>query len=111
MPTESIEVQLARMDEKFKTMLEEMHANRNGRKDQYEQIGDLSRLVSDLISRVKNVEYSLAKNAPTIDEFIEIKHKVVGAGILGKWVWGILGATIAFIYASREVILGWIRGG
>ena len=53
-------------------------------------------------NRLKNVEDNLAKNEPTIEEFITIKHKVVGAGIFGKWVWAGAGAIIGVLAADAE---------
>lgn len=48
-------------------------------------------------NRLKNVEDSLARNEPTIEDFITIKYKVAGAGIFGKWVWAGVGAILCFL--------------
>lgn len=105
---ESAEVQIARLDERLQQILRELELSRDGRKQQYEKLEQLNQSVSVLSGRVENVENSLAKTAPTIDEFLIIKHKVVGAGIMGRWVWLAGGSIIGFLFTSREAILSWV---
>ena len=105
---ESTEVQIARMDERISQILREMSLSGEGRKLQYEKLEDMNRQLSSIGSRVENVEASLAKAGPTIDEFLIIKHKVVGAGIAGKWAWAIGGGLLSFLFASRETITNWL---
>ncbi|MNF31591.1 hypothetical protein D3C87_1866310 [compost metagenome] len=105
---ENTEVQIARLDERLQQILREMELSRDGRKQQYEKLEQLNQSVTVLSGRVENVENSLAKTAPTIDEFLVIKHKVVGAGIMGKWLWAAGGGLISLAFASRETILGWL---
>lgn len=105
---ESAEVQIARLDERLQQILRELELSRDGRKQQYEKLEQLNQSVTTLSGRVENVENSLAKTAPTIDEFLIIKHKVIGAGILGRWVWLAGGGIISFLFTSREAILSWV---
>lgn len=108
MGTESAEVQMARLDERLKVianMLEDMGEEQRSQRE-WRSIVNLK--LSAIDSRVENVESSLAKASPTIDEFITIKHKVVGAGILGKWVWAGLGGLLGFLFAARESIISMV---
>lgn len=105
---ESLEVQIARFDERLQRLLQETELARDGRKQQYEKLESISQNVALLETRVKGVEEGLNKASPTIDEFITIKHKVTGAGLLGRWLWFFGGGLISTVFASRETILGWI---
>lgn len=105
--SESTEVQLARLQEQMKQVLEELRSAKDSRKQQYEHNEAMNKLLLSLDGRVGNVEGTLAVQSPTIEEFITIKHKVVGAGLLGKWVWLLLGGTVSWLYTSRETILAW----
>lgn len=105
---ESAEVQIARLDERLQQILRELELSRDGRKQQYGKLEQLNKSITVLSSRVENVENSLAKTAPTIDEFLIIKHKVVGAGIMGRWVWAAGGGIISMLFASREAIFSWM---
>ena len=104
MSNESVEVQLARVDEQLKMILRDLKDAKTDRKGQYNEIEGLKVSVSEMNSKLNNVETKLAGQAPTIEEFITIKHKVVGAGKLGRGVWIAGAAIIAFIYSFREAI-------
>ena len=104
---ESLEVQIARFDERLRRLLEETELARDGRKQQYEKLELISQNVALLETRVKGVEDGLNRASPTIDEFLIIKHKVVGAGLLGKWVWAFGGGLLSTLAFSREAIFSW----
>lgn len=104
---ESLEVQIARFDERLQRLLQETELARDSRKQQYEKLETIGQSVSLLETRVKGVEDGLNKASPTIDEFITIKHKVVGAGLMGKWVWAFGGGLLSTLAFSREAIFSW----
>lgn len=111
MSGESVEAHLARQDERWKFVQEEMQEARLSRKAQYEQMELLRSTVQHLSAKVSSVEDSLAKANPTIEEFITIKHKVTGAGAAGKYIWAIAASMLTFVVASRDNIkafLAWI---
>lgn len=94
----------------MKTLFENQTRDRQDREKLEETLGELRDSINDIGNRLKNVEDSLAKNEPTIEEFITIKHKVVGAGIFGKWVWAGAGAIIGLLAAARREIFAWFAG-
>lgn len=104
MSGESVEAHLARQDERWKFVQEEMQEAKLSRKAQYDQMESMRLTVQALSTKVASVETSLAKANPTIEEFITIKHKVTGAGAAGKYIWAAVAATLTFIAASRENI-------
>lgn len=106
---ESVEVRFARIEEQFKFMIEDSKEARASRKIQYESIEKLGQAVTSMAAEVTDVKAKLAGQAPTIEEFITIKHKVVGAGKLGKVVWAIGAFIIGMLYANREFILSWLK--
>jgi len=107
---ESTEIQVARMEERLRGLLVDQEEARQSRKDQYETNEQVRRLLHAIDSRLSNVENSLAKSAPTIEEFITIKHKVVGAGKAGKMMWAILGGVLTLIITLRTELFSWLRG-
>lgn len=94
----------------MKTLFENQTRDRQDREKLEETLVELRDSINDIGNRLKNVEDSLAKNEPTIEEFITIKHKVVGAGIFGKWVWAGAGAIIGVLAAARREIFTWFAG-
>ncbi len=94
----------------MKTLFENQTRDRQDREKLEETLVELRDSINDIGNRLKNVEDSLAKNEPTIEEFITIKHKVVGAGIFGKWVWAGAGAIIGVLAAARREIFAWFAG-
>lgn len=94
----------------MKTLFENQTRDRQDREKLEETLVELRDSINDIGNRLKNVEDSLAKNEPTIEEFITIKHKVVGAGIFGKWVWAGAGAIIGVLAAARREIFAWFVG-
>lgn len=108
MSFESPEVQMARIDERMKNILQQLERAEAGRKQQYEVNESIKASMVKIDNRLEGVEKSLAVQAPTIQEFITIKQKVVGAGLLGRWLWLAVGGLLTLIYNSREAIIGWI---
>lgn len=108
--SDATEVMLARLDERFRTLFENQERERKDRDKLEASLASLKESVTDISNRLKTVEDSLAKNEPTIEEFITIKHKVVGAGIFGKWVWAAAGAIIGILAATRREIFAWFAG-
>lgn len=94
----------------MKTLFENQTRDRQDREKLEETLAELRDSINDMGNRLKNVEDSLAKNEPTIEEFITIKHKVVGAGIFGKWVWAGAGAIIGVLAAARREVFAWFAG-
>ena len=107
---ESGELLLVRLEERLKTLFDNQARDRRDREKLEETLVELRDSINDIGNRLKNVEDSLAKNEPTIEEFITIKHKVVGAGIFGKWVWAGAGAIIGVLAAARREIFAWFAG-
>jgi uncharacterized protein (DUF342 family) len=107
---ESGELLLVRLEERLKTLFDNQARDRQDREKLEGTLVELRDSINDIGNRLKNVEDSLAKNEPTIEEFITIKHKVVGAGIFGKWVWAGAGAIIGVLAAARREIFAWFAG-
>lgn len=105
--SEPLEVQFARLEERLKTIFETMERERTSRLDIHKELQSINHGMTTLGHRVGNVESSLANSAPTIEEFITIKHKMVGAGMMGRWVWAIAGGVIAFLWSARKEIASW----
>lgn len=107
---ESIEIQIARIDERMKMMMDKMEENHESHVRTRAWMGQVDRQLSDISTRVNSVESSIARNAPSLEELIAIKHKVVGAGTFGRWLWVGLGALLTFILTSREHLVKLLSG-
>ena len=105
MGTESPEVQMARLEERLKAILSRLDEARSDQQAQQHQMDLITQTLQSMSNRVENVESSLATAKPTIEEFITIKHRVVGAGMLGKWVWAVAGGLIGMLFSARVQIM------
>jgi len=103
--SESVEVRVARLEEQLKFLVDDAKEAKINRKGQYDSIEALRHAMATMAGEVGEVKSKLAGQAPTIEEFITIKHKVVGAGKLGKWLWAIGAFIIGSVFSAREGIL------
>lgn len=108
MTGESPEVQMARMQEQMKTILSRLDEAKGESKEQRKWMIQMSNTLADVVNRLGGVEDNFARASPTIDEFLIIKHKVVGAGLLGRWLWAGAGAILTFLFTIREALITWI---
>lgn len=106
--SEPIEVRVARLEENMKFLVDNAKLDRESRKTQYEALEGVTRNVAAMVTQISAIDAKLAGQAPTIEEFITIKHKVVGAGKLGRWIWVFGAALIGYIFAMREAIGAWL---
>lgn len=102
--SESPEVQIARLDERLKSIMTYMEKEEASRATSLQWMGTMS-------ERLANVENALAASAPTINEFTTLKHKMIGAGILGRWVWIGAASIIGWAYGARETLVNFIASG
>lgn len=107
---ESTEIQLARLDERMRMILDRMEENHDSQMQIRAWMGQVDRTLHDINSRVSGVENSLSKSAPTIAEFIEIKNKVLGAGTLGRWLWIALGSILGYIISAKTHLIQFFTG-
>ena len=104
---ESLEIMLARQDERMRMLLEEGRDSKEFRKTMYHQLETFRNEMVMMNTRMKSVETSLATSAPTIEEFITIKHKVIGAGVAGKWVWAFSAFIVGLLFSLRKELFSW----
>lgn len=95
---------MARLQEQMKSVISSLVEAKNSREKSDDALQKLIMAVDNMGRRMETVERQLASNAPTIEEFITIKHKIAGGGFLAKWAWVIGGVIIALIYNGREAI-------
>ena len=107
---ESTDIQHARLDERMKMMLDKLEENHESHVKNRAWMSQVDRSLHDIGSRVSNVENSISKNAPSLEELVAIKHKVIGAGVAGKWLWVALGSVLTMIITGREHIFRWFAG-
>lgn len=106
--SEPIEVRVTRLEEQLRFLVDDAKEAKINRKGQYESIEYLRQAMSTMAGEVTEVKSKLAGQAPTIEEFITIKQKVVGAGKMGKVIWVIGAFMIGVVYSSREAVIGWL---
>lgn len=103
--SEAVEVRVARLEENMRFLVDEAKEAKEARKFQYQTNEQTQAKITAIGVSISAVETKLAGQAPTIEEFITIKHKVVGAGLLGKWVWAAGAFLIGIVFSSREAII------
>ena len=110
--SESSEVQIARLDERYKNLLYAMEQERDAQQATNDKIDKLQEVLLRMSSRMENVEQAVATAAPTLNEFVTWKHKIVGAGTAGKLIWASTAGLLGFMYGAREHISHFLgRGG
>ena len=107
---EPTEIQLARMDERMKMILDRLDEGQNSFAKTSDWMNSVDRRLGDITFRMTNVEHSLASARPTIDEFIKIKHKITGAGLAGKWLWAGLGVLLGVVISARDLLFRFFVG-
>jgi hypothetical protein len=106
--SEIVEVRVARLEEKMNFLVDEAKEAKAARKMQCATNEDNKAKMIEIGNSLLAVEIKLAGQAPTIEEFITIKHKVVGAGKMGKGVWAIGAFIIGVLYSTRESFIAWL---
>ena len=106
--SEATEIQMARMQEQMKILVEATNEARQTRKETYQKLELISSDMSEMKNRLNSVESTIAGHSPTIAEFIKVKQQVEGAGKAGKWLWAIGGILIGAAFTSRELIRKWL---
>lgn len=111
MANEDLRVELATISVTLSFVQRELEEARLARKGQYEKMEEQGRTLLQLDNRLGEVEKSLKTQAPTIEEFITIKHKVAGAGLFGKWTWIALSFIVGLMFSFRtELIRVFVKG-
>ncbi|WP_244832408.1 hypothetical protein [Caballeronia sp. TF1N1] len=105
MPNEDLRVELATISVTLGFVQRELEEARLARKGQYEKMEEQGKTLNQLDTRLGEVEKSLKTQAPTIEEFITIKHKVQGAGLFGKWTWTVLAFVIGLAFSFRTELV------
>lgn len=107
---EPAEIQLARMDERIRMILDRLDEGQSSFMKTTDWMNSVDRRLGDITFRMTNVEQSLASARPTIDEFIKIKHKITGAGIAGKWLWTGFGVLLGIAISARDLLFKLFMG-
>lgn len=101
------------MQEQMKMIAEDMAEAKQSRKEQYRRTDEIGRDITAINHRLQIVETQLASSAPTIAEFVVMKHKLQGAGTFGRWVWafgGFLIGLVAWVVGAIPAIRNWFMG-
>ena len=101
MSPEDVAMLVVRLDERLKNLQDELQEAKIERKKQAVSIDNLT-------NKVNLLENQLIESAPVIKEALSIKQKLIGAGMLGKWVWAVGGGLLTIIYSCRQEIIRWL---
>ncbi|NUM72746.1 hypothetical protein HUU40_00150 [candidate division KSB1 bacterium] len=100
---QALEIGFAVMQDQMKRIIEDNEDAKKSRKETYQKLEMMDK-------RLHLVEMHVSTAAPTLAEFIVLKHKVAGAGLLGKWLWAFGGVLIGVVFAGREAVKNWLLG-
>lgn len=103
---QQLAVSIARMEEQMKRLLADNEDARISRKENYLTLQNMEKRLIAVENHVTNAQ-------PTLAEFVILKHKVAGAGVLGKWLWavgGFLIGSVAMVAGFGRAIKTWFIG-
>lgn len=106
MTGQSLETSVAVINEKLQTITEDMREARLARKVQYEQNERQNETLIKIDQRLEKVELWISSSDPTIQEIRNLKQQAHGAGLLGRILWAMAGASIA---AAAALVGFWNR--
>ena len=92
-------VELAKVSSTLEHLIKVVENDAVSRKEIYRTLHDIDKKVDHTIYRINTLEGEFREAAPTIDEWIATKHKIQGAGWLGKTLW-IIGGFLLGAAAS-----------
>ena len=108
MSNNSVDVRLALIDERIRTIIANMESDRLAIKEQCDKVLLLDTKINDIGVRIQLMERNLDDLTPAMDEFIRMKHRAHGIGLVGKWVWVIVCAVVGALFAIRREIAEWV---
>ena len=106
----SNEIGLAKLETQMDMILKGQDRAETSRKELHQSVNILDKKIDGLEYRLSAVETAFRDAKPTIDEFIATKHKVQGAGILGRWIWAVGGVLLGAAAWASGVIQTIING-
>lgn len=103
---ESDKVALARLDERLEQQMRTLFGLV---KEIQTMQSELTTKMTKVDGRLDNVENALSRAQPTLNDYIEVKHKIVGAGKMGAMLWtGFIGVVGTAVYC-KDYILAWLN--
>jgi tetrahydromethanopterin S-methyltransferase subunit B len=106
-PEEHLAIQMARIEERVKIVMDELQEAAASRKEQYKAMEMMNLGMQALGQRVGTMEETISKNAPALAEYVATKNKIIGAGVLGRWIWFAAGGLLGLI-TSGKGIASWL---
>ncbi len=102
--TETVEVQLARLDERIKHLVQLQTQQNVG-------LTQLTDNIDSVNKRMTAMEATIASAGPALTEYTAVKNQIIGAGRFGRWIWigasFLLGLTISI----KDWLLSWFSHG
>lgn len=105
---ESIEIQLARLQEQLKTVIRSIDDNKKLYKDTGDKIDKIENQLFDLGVRVSRLEDQLMKHSPTIEMIVSMQQQAKGIAKISKVLYVTGGIVIGTVLSFRSEILAWI---
>ena len=94
--SESPEVQAARLDERLKSIQNMLQQNQVSSKELHNKVEQLYTLLIDIDSRVKVLEEQVKEQSSMYEEFTQLKHEVIMAKRIMRWIWFAISGLVAF---------------
>lgn len=99
--------ELGQLTEALKNIERQLDEARDGRKQTYARLESIDRKVDHLDWRVVALEQKLTTMSPTVDEFVQHKLQVQGAGKAGVFIWRFAGYLLTAV-GSGIAVYAWI---
>lgn len=110
MTEQSLEVAVARMDERMNVLVTNDADARQSRKEMHHLIEQQNRVLDTMSNRLEKIENWMLNSDPTIQEYRAFKAQATGAGRLGRWVWALAMATLGAAVMLVTLKQKWFGG-
>ena len=94
---------LGRLEEGLRNIEKAIERSDASRKQLYDKIDGVDTKVTQMEMSIQHVTKELNEMKPTVAEYMSVKHKVAGAGWLGKMLWaagGIILTAALWLYQN-----------
>jgi len=102
-----IQIVLKRLDQLEGHLESDRINSSDSRRRLHEKIDGLEKTIDNLDRRLEHVEKVMSTTNPMFTEYMAYKQRVIGAGIVGRWLW-FIGGILLSAAASAAAVYAWL---
>lgn len=102
-----VAIVLQRLD-RIESQLESDRINsEESRRRMHEKLDGHEKMLWGLDHRMETMEKAVTTTSPVFTEYMALKQRAIGAGMVGRWLWWI-GGLVLSAAASAAAVYGWL---